>query len=136
MLKLKKFNEGVWCDVPEEICPGGVSLKIRSIHGKQYLTLKESCKRGKVAILEPDGKIQIADDYDDAKLFWITFSHMLEAWKGIEVEGAKNDDEIREEIFNRQPLRDFITEMADKLLTEEKKIFEEELKNSVRSQSG
>jgi hypothetical protein len=136
MLNLKRFNEGTWCDVPEEICSDGVSFKIRPLHGKQYMTIRESCKKGKIAVMEPDGKIQIVDDYDEAKIFWFTFSHLLEAWKGITIPGAKDDEEIREEIFNRPKFRDFINEMAAKLLVGEEKAFEEELKNSVRSQNG
>ncbi len=135
MLKLKRFTEGVWCDVPERIA-AGVSFKIRPIHAKQYLSLKESCKKTKMAVAGSDGNMQITDDYDEAKLFWLTFSYMLQEWKGIEVEGAASDDEIREEIFNRAPLRDFINEMANKLLAKEETRFEEELKNSERSPSG
>jgi len=129
-LHLKRYSEGVWFDYS-----GGGRFKIRPLGPKDYLTLRETTRR-KLAISKPDGGFEIVDDYDEAKFFWNSFSYMLEKWEGIEVDGATNDDEIREAIFNDREIRDFITEKANEIFLTTQRKLEEESKNSERSQNG
>ena len=59
-----------------------------------------------------------------------------EDWEGLEVEGIKDKDQVREEIFMRTPLRDFISEKANAQLQDREQAFQDELKNFGRSPSG
>lgn len=130
MLKLKRFSEGVWFDYPE-----GGRLKIRPLSPKDYLTLREKSRKGKVAVKKYDGSSEIVDDYDESQFFWSTFCYMLEDWQDIEEEG-RTKDQVREDIFNNKGLRDFITEKANESYLNEQIKFEDELKNLKPSQSG
>ena len=130
-LKLKRFNEGVWFDYP-----AGGRFKIRPLGPKDYLTIREASRKGKIAVFKGSSQFEIVDDYDEAKFFWATFSYMLQAWEGIEVDGASTDDEIREAIFNDKDIRDFITDKANEIFLNAQQSMEEESKNSKRSQDG
>ena len=59
-LKLKRYTEGIWFDYP-----GGGRLKIRPLGPKQYLTMREQCRKWKVAVVKPEGGYEIVDDYDE-----------------------------------------------------------------------
>jgi len=131
MLKLKRFSEGVWFDYPL-----GGRFKIRAVTPKNYLDLREKAKTGKSTITNLRGEQEIIDTYDEARFYWLIFIHMLEAWEGIEIEGATTEEEIKETIFNDALLRDWIGDKSREIFSQKNDEFEEELKNSDSSQDG
>lgn len=131
MLKLKRFSEGVWFDFPR-----GGRFKIRPLCPKDYLDLREQSKTGKISVVKPDGSWEIVDNYDEARFFWKIFTHQLEDWADIIVDGASTPDEIKETIFNEREIRDWITEKSSEIYVKEQGKLEDELKNSESSQSG
>jgi len=133
MLKLKRFDEGVWYEWPSD---PQIKLKIRPITPKKLLDLREKSKKGKVAIILPNGETQIIDDSNEAKVNWECFSWMVEDWQGIEFDGDPSMDEKKEIIFNHVSLRDFISDKAAEIYQVETSKIEQELKNLERSQSG
>ena len=133
MLKLKRFDEGVWYEWPND---PQIKLKIRPITPKKLLDFREKSKKGKIAIVLPSGETQIVDDNNEAKVNWECFSWMVEDWQGIEFDGNPSMDEKKEIIFNHISLRDFISDKAAEIYQTETLKIEGELKNSQRSQSG
>src|SRR3972149_8369864 len=97
MLKLKRFDEGVWYEWPND---PQIKLKIRPITPKKLLDFREKSKKGKIAIVLPSGETQIVDDNNEAKVNWECFSWMVEDWQGIEFDGNPSMDEKKEIIFN------------------------------------
>jgi hypothetical protein len=133
MLKLKRFDEGVWYDWPND---PQIRLKIRAITPKKLLDLREKSKKGKIAISLPNGETQIIDDNSESRVNWECFCWMLEDWQGIEFEGSPSMEEKKEIIFNHTQLRDFISDKSSEIFQTETAKIEAELKNLVRSQSG
>lgn len=133
MLKLKRFNEGVWYDFPSD---PSVKFKIRAMTPKKLIELKEKSKKGKIAVLKPGGYTEVIDDNDDALLNSEIFAWMLEDYKGIEFDGNISDGEFKDIIFNHVQFRDFITDKSYDLFKLESQRIETELKNSESSQSG
>ena len=133
MLKLKRFDEGVWFDFPLD---SGVKFKIRAMTPKKLIDLREKSKRGKIAVSKSNGLTDIVDDFDDAALNAEIFAWMLEDWKGFEFEGTPSSDEIKGIIFEHMAFREFIMDKSYDLFKTESQRIETELKNSGRSQSG
>ena len=133
MLKLKRFNEGVWYDFPSD---SSIKFKIRAMTPKKLIDLREKSRRGKIAVSKPDGLTDIVNDFDDATLNAEIFEWMLEDWKGLEFEGTPSSKEIKDIIFEHMTFRDFITDKSYDLFKTESQRIETELKNSERSQSG
>lgn len=133
MLKLKRFDEGVWYEWPSD---PQIKLKIRPITPKKLLDFREKSKKGKIAIILPNKETQIMDDTNEAKTNWECFMWMLEDWQGIEFDGDPSTEEKKEIIFNHLSLRDFISDKAAEIFQTETSKIEGELKNLGRSQSG
>ena len=117
-LILKRFDEGVWVDWDGA---ADVKLKIRPLTMKIIVSIRESCKQGKVAVSLPEidprtGKaaIEIVDNYDDALSNWKLFQHCLEDSQGIllETEETLSKDKIIEVLYDHPVLRKFITDRA------------------------
>ena len=118
MLRLKRFSEGVWFDYPK-----GGRFKIRPILPKDYLDIREKCKRGK-------------DDYNEAEITFKIFEWMLEAWEDIEIENATTPEQVRETIFNHMDIANWIGEKSREISQKEQDKLDGELKNFATSQSG
>lgn len=135
MLKLKRFDEAVWYNLPEA---SGVRLKIRPLSSRKMLELRNEAKQGKVAVSMPDEEVQIVDDFNDFVYEWKMFQFCLDDWEGISIDGeeeAKKED-VREAIFNNVVLRRFVLQKSLEVMSLENKKFEEELKNLLGSQGG
>lgn len=143
MLKLKRFDVGVWFDWPKA---PNVRLKIKPLYGKKLLELRNESKQGKVAVEMPipdlenpkRNKIEIVDDYNDLTYEWKMFLYCLEDWEGITLEGdiEPKKEEILEAIFNNVEMRRFIISKAFEVMVSENRKLEEELKNLQGSQDG
>lgn len=120
MLRLKRFKEGVWFDVPNF---EGVKVKVRPISYSQTTKIMSKHKTK----VEVDGKI--VDDYDEMSLTLELFRYILEDFKGIEVEEDLTKDEIKELIFDCDELREFISEKANELKNIYRKDFDKDVKN-------
>lgn len=135
MLKLKRFDEGVWHSYPRA---EGIRFKIKPTSQKYLLDLRSKAKR-KMAVKKPDGGHEIITDFDESVFIWERFKDALLDWEGkIEIEGIDNPprDMIILGLFEDQHAREFIINMADEGLRQIEKEVEEELKNSNPSQSG
>lgn len=143
MFSLKRYSQGTWYPWLKN---EGVRFKIRPLSSKKILELRNESKQGKVAVEMPaeDPKnpgqnlVEIVDDYNDFTYEWKMFSHCLEDWEGITIEGDTDvgKEEIREAIFNHVEMRRFIISQAFKEMAIESKKLEDELKNLAGSPDG
>lgn len=135
MLKLKRFNEGIWYDFPNH---PGVKLKIKSVSKKDILDIRAMVKR-KMAV-KSDGHFEIVDDYDEASFVWELFRTSLEEWQGISIDQVSDLKLEREDyllaMFENDDLRKFVFEKTDEGSRIESQKLSDELKNSEGSQSG
>lgn len=136
MLKLKRFNEGVWYDLPDAV---GVKLKIKPLAKKDVMDLRAAAKR-KMAVRSSGGKTEIVDDYDESAFIWQMFRSCLLEWQGIsmdEVADVKPDHEdFLLALFENDGIRQFVFEKANEAFVQEEQKLGDELKNSGASQSG
>lgn len=133
MLKLKRFKEGVWADFLEV---PGVRVKVRPVPLGYQLELRSKLRKRVPIDVEPGKPPQFIEDVDEGALLWSVFSHTLEDWEGIEVEGNPTPEEIKKAIFDHDGLRQFIIDKSRELSQTEEKKIEEETKNLSSSQSG
>ena len=119
-MKLKRYKEGVWFDVCD-----GVRVKVRPIYHSQVAKIMNKHRKKVIA------GDRVVDDYDEAAIAFEIFNYTLEEFEGIEADG-----DVREAIFDNDPLREFISEKAGMLKEKYEKEFEEDLKNSKSSQGG
>ncbi len=138
MLKLKRFEEGVWEDYPGF---PGVRFKIRPITLSKAMELRSKVRR-KIYVMGPSEidpsiiKPQLVDDVDDGEFSWSIFDQALEAWEGIEVDGSPTPEEIKKAIFDHEELREFILARARKQVEDEQASLEQERKNLLSLQDG
>lgn len=127
MLKLKRFNKGVWFNVPDF---PGVRVKVRAASHKKTTEILRKHK-AKVGVGD-----QIVDDFDEAAVALELFKYILEDFEGIECEEELSKDEIKEIIYEYDKLRDFISEKSAELREKIQGEFDKDLKNSKNSQGG
>lgn len=128
-LKLKRGTEGIWYDYQD-----GWKFKIRPIQPKEYLNIREKAKN-KVMVTGSDNKPEYVDNYNEAEIMYQCFQYTLAEYS-LESETGMTDAEVREAIFNKIELRDWISSKAEELRIKENASLEGELKNSDSSQSG
>lgn len=126
MLKLKRFDEGVWFDYSTSI-----RFKIRAMTPKKLIELREKSRRDKSFVSG-----EITEQYDGSILNTEIFRWMIEEWRGIEFDGNPSPEECKDIIFNHLVFRDFITDKSYELFRVESARVEDELKNSDSSQGG
>lgn len=142
-IDLKRYGQGTWHSWPKN---EGVRFKVRPLSSKKLLELRNESKRGKVAVEMPSedpsnpgrNLVEIVDDYNDYAYEWKMFSHCLEDWEGITIEGDSSvgKDEIREAIFNHIEMRRFIILKSFETMILENRKLEDELKNLQGSPDG
>lgn len=120
MLKFKRFDSPVWCDLPGY--PGG-KLLIKPTTFKDTTGLLSKVRR-KVKV---EG--EFVDDYDDAAFSYKHFMDVLVDFKGFVFEGVEDKDEQKEILFNYNAIRDFVLEKSRLLHDEAQKALEDDLKN-------
>jgi len=130
MMRLKRFDVGIWYDYPPV---PGVRLKIKPMNRKDVLDFRAGVKH-KLSVQVGD-KSQIIDDYNEADFTWKVFINCLEDWEGI-VTDEQGTKARYEDIFNNDDLREFFFSKANESYQAEEKKIGEELKNSGASQSG
>ncbi len=130
MLKLKRFDVGVWYDYPKI---QGVRLKIRPLNRKDVLYFRAGVKH-KQAVMVGD-KNEIVDDFNEAEFIWSIFKNCLEDWEQIMTDDIGTKAR-HEDIFNNDDLREFIFSKANDAYASEEVQLGVELKNSETSQSG
>ena len=120
MLKFKRFDSPVWCDLPGY--PGG-KLLIKPAGFKDTTSLLRKVKK-KVKV-END----YVDDYDDAEFSYEFFKDVLIDFKGFIFEDTEDKDEQKEILFNYNIVRNFVLEKSRELHDEIQKELEADLKN-------
>lgn len=120
MLKLKRFDKGIWYDVPKL---KGVRVKIRpASHGKVTEIITKYRKKVDVGD-------RLIDDFDEAQISLDLFKYILEDFEGIECEDDLTEEEMKEVIYDYDYLREFISEKSGELREKVQKELEEDLKN-------
>ena len=132
MLKLKRFDEGVWFDYQP-----GLRIRIKPISKWDMVHVRSRSKR-KLIIQGADGPSSIVDDYDQGLFMLELFKICLLDWEGLSFDGKGKPDkeEAIRAIFEEEELRDFILKKGLMAFDSELTRLEEELKNSESSQSG
>ena len=127
MLKLKRFDKGVWCDVPGL---DGVKVKVRPASHKKIAEIMSAHKR------KIDTGKELIDEVDEAGFALDLFRYILEDFDGIECEEELSKDEMKDIIYDYDDLREFISQKSGELREKIQKELEEDLKNLRSSQSG
>jgi hypothetical protein len=128
MMKLKRFDEGIWYDYFD-----GVRLKVKPLNRKDVLDFRAKVKH-KLSI-DVAGEQKIIDDFNEADFIWAIFKNSLEDWTGIFTDDAGTKAR-HEDIFNDDNLREFIFQKANDSYKKMEESVGVELKNSEPSQSG
>ena len=127
MLKLKRFDNAVWFEVPEF---KGVSLCIKPATFSRTTKLLSSAKR----------KVKVDDDfvdiYDDGDFALSVFKEVLVDFKGIEIDKSLTKDEQKEIIYEYEFFRNFVGDKSQELYSKAQEELDEDLKNSKTSQAG
>jgi len=138
MVRLKRYKEGVWFNVPGL---DGVRVKVRPIYHSQVTRIMNKHRKKVVVEItteeagvlkeKREKEFKVVDDYDEAAIAFDLFNYTLEDFEGIDAEG-----DVKTAIFDCDPLREFISEKAGELKKKYEEEFEEDLKNSESSQGG
>ena len=139
MLHLKRYDEGVWFDYPDN---PGTRIKVRGVTNSAIVNIRSQLRKTIPTPIDTviDGKkiqrIDLLDDLDPGAFAWGLFDHILLDWEGIEVEGISDKGLVKKAIFDFDPLRAFINEKSDQLAKAIDGKLAGELKNSESSQDG